>query len=150
MGLKEIAANVLNTVTGGIVGKAVDIIDKMVPDKDLAQQIKERLDTLRQTQGHESDMAEVQLLLGQIAVNTEEAKSASLFVAGWRPFIGWTCGMGIAYAFLIHPLALFIAYVADVDLSKMPPIDVGTLMALVTSMLGVAGMRSYDKKNGAA
>ena len=150
MGVKEIAATVLNTVTGGVLEKVFGIVDKAVSDKDLAAQIKERLETLRTTQSHEDQMAQVQLLLGQIEVNKTEAASPSLFVAGWRPFIGWTCGVGIAYAFIVHPLALFIAYLCHVDLDKMPALDVGTLMSLVLSMLGVATLRTYEKKQGVA
>lgn len=150
MNLTDIASKVLNTVTGGVVDKAMGMIDKLIPDRNLAAQVKAQLDTLRLTQEHEAEMAEVQLLLGQIQVNTEEAKSSSLFVAGWRPFIGWTCGAGVAYAYVLHPMALFVAFMFDVDVSRMPALDIGTLLSLVMAMLGVAGLRSLDKKNGVA
>jgi len=83
----------------------------------------------------------------QIAVNTAEASSPSLFVAGWRPFIGWVCGAGLTYQFLLFPFVSWFSAMGHV--SPPPVLDVGTLSSLITGMLGLAGMRSYEKMNNA-
>jgi|CXWL01.1.fsa_nt_gi hypothetical protein len=85
---------------------------------------------------------------GQIELNKEEAKSASLFVAGWRPFIGWCGGLGIAYQFLIRPLVDAISYLIDPNFSALPSADLNELIGLVSAMLGVAGLRSWEKIKG--
>lgn len=82
---------------------------------------------------------------GQIEVNKVEAAHKNVFVAGWRPFIGWVCGIGILYAFLLHPLFTWVAAVAG--LAIVPPmVDPTTLYNLVIAMLGMAGLRTYEKQ----
>jgi hypothetical protein len=81
----------------------------------------------------------------QGVVNAEEAKSPSFFVAGWRPFIGWVCGGGLTYQFIAFP---FIAWACGMAKVATPPqLDLGTLMSLLTGMLGLATVRSYEKFN---
>lgn len=106
--------------------------------------------------GQKGDLAEltarVQLLSGQNDVNLQEAKHKSIFVAGWRPFIGWVCGFGLAYNFLVYQFLLWMWAIAvlfsDSEVTAMPPpaLDIQELIALVLGMLGLAGHRSYDKK----
>jgi len=150
MGASAIFTSIANALTGGVVDKALDMVDKLIPDKTKANELKMQLETLRVTQDHELEMAENQLAQAQIEVNKAEATNPSIFVSGWRPFIGWVCGTGIAYAFIIHPMALFAASFTTVDLSRMPSLDVGTLMSLVLSMLGIAGLRTVEKTQGVA
>lgn len=80
----------------------------------------------------------------QAETNTEEAKSSNLFVAGWRPFIGWVCGIGIAWAFVIKPFADWILSVYKPEVHT-PELAIGELVALLTSMLGFGGLRSWEK-----
>lgn len=101
---------------------------------------------------------------GQISINKIEAAHKSLFVAGWRPFIGWVCGVAIAYAFVGQPLIEWGVAIANVttdviavdadgiktitqELVKTPNIDSDTLYQLVLAMLGMATLRTYEKKN---
>ena len=81
----------------------------------------------------------------QVEINTAEAKSKSLFVAGWRPFIGWMCGIALAYAFIGQPFlnSLFSLFGADWHVGN---IDTGTIYNLVVAMLGLAGLRTYEKQ----
>lgn len=89
----------------------------------------------------------IKLDLAQIEVNLQEAKSERIFVAGWRPFIGWICGTGIGYHFLLRPI--FNGLVAIFGGSaEFPALEIQDLIALVVTMLGSASLRSYDKKNG--
>ncbi len=100
---------------------------------------------------------------GQMAINTEEARHGSIFVAGWRPFIGWIGGVALAYQFVLYPLLIWVFAVAQAknwlpcNLEGMiavegkcgfgpPPVfDSGPLFAIVTGMLGIGGLRTYDK-----
>ena len=86
-------------------------------------------------------MAEV-----QTKINVAEATHRSVFVAGWRPFVGWVCGFGLLYAVLLEPLLRFIFTVNGWD-STFPIIDTTITMQVLFGMLGLAGFRSYEKKN---
>lgn len=118
-----------------LVGKA---IDKIFPDKTEAEKIKFQLST-------QEAQLEFQLVLGQLQTNAEEAKSLSTFVAGWRPFIGWVCGAGFAWEYVVGP---FLVWTLEVfgTVTTLPSLDASELMTILLGMLGLAGMRSYDKK----
>lgn len=92
----------------------------------------------------------IKLQLAQIAVNTEEAKHASLFVAGWRPFVGWTCGVSLAYVGLVEPLLRFVATVGFGYGGQYPVVDTNLTMQVLVGLLGIGALRSLDKKNGVA
>ena len=83
---------------------------------------------------------------GQIKINEVEAAHKNLFVAGWRPFIGWTCGVAIAYAFVGQPIIEWIIALNGLDIES-PKLNVDTLYQLVLAMLGMATLRTYEKKN---
>ncbi len=85
---------------------------------------------------------EADILLAQAKIGEAEARSTSLFIAGWRPFLGWTCGVGIAIAFVVQPVVQWFVE------RELPVLDIGQLIALVVSMLGIAAYRTYEKANG--
>jgi len=90
--------------------------------------------------------------LAQIAVNMKEADSEHLFVSGWRPAVGWTCVAAFAYAFVLQPFAAFVALVAGADqamLDALPDLDLGAMMPVLLGMLGLGGLRTYEKSKGA-
>ena len=131
-------------------------IEKIWPDPTKRAEELRKLEELRQT----GDLAElnthVQLMLGQLEVNKVEAAHASVFVAGWRPFIGWVGGFSLAYAGIIHPLLAWVftllkaLEVIPAAVVLPPYIESGLLGTIVTGMLGIGGMRSFDKKNNTA
>ena len=83
----------------------------------------------------------------QVEINKIEAGSKSLFVAGWRPFIGWTCGIGLAWNFVAHPILTWILKFANT--TAMPPkLDASDIYPIVIGMLGLGAYRSYEKKQG--
>lgn len=84
----------------------------------------------------------------QAMANIEEAKHRSVFVAGWRPAIGWICATGLAYHFLIYPFAGLIATFVDPNVSLPQLVSVGELMTLVLSLLGLGGLRTFEKTSG--
>lgn len=88
-----------------------------------------------------------QQAIAQAATNTAEAGSKNFFVAGWRPWIGWVCGAGLATQFIIGPFATWIASLAKHPI-QFPSLDMGTLLTLLLGMLGLGGMRTYEKVQG--
>lgn len=91
--------------------------------------------------------AALALVQGQLDTNKAEAASPSIFVAGWRPFVGWVCGTGFGVQFVIGPLAEWGSGLLGHPV-KFPPMDLGTMMPLLLGMLGLGGMRSAEKING--
>jgi hypothetical protein len=87
--------------------------------------------------------------LAQIAVNQEEAKSSSLFVSGWRPYVGWVCGNALAYVAILEPIARFVATLNGYH-GPFPIIDTTITMQVLLGLLGLGYLRSQDKKNGVA
>ena len=83
------------------------------------------------------------MLFRSLEINKEEAKSASLFVAGWRPAVGWCCSLALAYQFLVRPISTGFGH-------EMPAIDVEALSTLLFALLGVAGLRTVEKIKGIA
>lgn len=83
----------------------------------------------------------------QAAVNQAEASSGSIFVAGWRPFIGWVCGAAFAYKFVFQPFLIFIlvACGSTFDVKQLPVLDWSEMSSVLLGMLGLAGMRSFEK-----
>jgi hypothetical protein len=91
-----------------------------------------------------AEQRENELMLGQIQVNQTEAQHSNIFVAGWRPFVGWASGLSVAYIFLVRPLLTQIFGV------PMPDLEIVELMMLLGAMLGIGGMRTAEKFRGLA
>lgn len=116
------------------------LLDKVIPDKDARE--KAQLELIKASQDQE-----FQLALAQIKVNEEEAKSDSLFKSGWRPSIGWTCSV----AFILHFVAFPIINFVIVGLGYKEVVisfDMATLMTVLGGLLGIGGLRTYEKIKG--
>lgn len=87
--------------------------------------------------------------MAQIAINTEEAKSANSFVSSWRPAVGWVCCLGLLYVSFLLPAASFIAKVNGYT-GTFPEVDTSITMQILFAMLGLSGLRSYEKLKGVA
>jgi hypothetical protein len=135
----------LGSILKELISPVTNIIEEVVVDKDKVREIKLEMEKL----ADKADERYHTELMGQIEVNKVEAQHASIFVAGWRPFIGWTSGAGLAYSFVLAPFVEFVARAFGYT-QEMPMPDASQLMVLVTSMLGVGAMRSYDKAKGTA
>lgn len=83
----------------------------------------------------------------QTDINLEEAKNPNLFVAGWRPFIGWICGIGVFYHFIGFSLMEWFIKVFNFDITS-PKLDTEGLMSLVIALLGMGGLRTFEKIRG--
>ena len=127
---------ILGLIAGPLLDMAGKVLDRVIPDKAAAERAKLELAAIAQTQ-------EFQLALEQIKVNVEEAKHPSIFIAGWRPFIGWTCGFAFVYSYLLLPFLMFLAYLFGspetiAQLTKLPTLDLGAMLPVLLGMLGLA------------
>ena len=128
----------LASLVGPIVNKFVD----RIPDGNERARAKESLE-------RELVDAANSVMLAQTEINKAEAAHKSIFVAGWRPFIGWVCGVGIAWSMVVQPVAQW-AMIAWGDGTELPTIDTSYLMELVTARLGMSGLRTFEKMKGVA
>jgi hypothetical protein len=85
--------------------------------------------------------------IAQLQLNTVEAQSRSLFVAGWRPAIGWACAFALVYQFIAHPLLTWVFIWWKIPVPPLPSLD-AFLWEIMFGMLGIAGLRSFDKVKG--
>lgn len=115
------------------------LIDRLIPDPE--KKAAAELELLKLSQ--EGDLKKI---LGQLEVNAREAAHPSIFVAGWRPFVGWTCGIGLFYQAVLHNLLNWVAVMYA--LPTLPAIDSELLIYVLGAMLGIAGLRTYEKKSG--
>ena len=126
---------------GKLIGPVTGLLDKFIEDKDQKAALAHELATMADK--HAQDLA-----LAQIGVNEAEASSGSLFKGGWRPFIGWVCGSAFAYHYVIQPVIIFGVTVAGVDIPELPQFDMSSLMTVMMGMLGLGGLRTYEKQKG--
>ena len=115
------------------------ILDKIFPNAEDAAKAKLELLKLEQEGA-----------LKQIEINKTEASHSSIFVAGWRPFLGWSCGLIFTYNFLIQPLLLFILASTGNPVVDLPKLESGEVMTVLLGMLGLGGMRTFEKIKGVA
>lgn len=133
---------------GSVLDFGSKIIDKIWPDPAKAAEAKLALFTAQQA-GEFKEMDQIfELAKGQIGVNTEEAKSTNWFVAAWRPFVGWVCGVGLAYVAIVEPVARFVASVWFGYVGEFPVIDTSLTMQVLLGMLGLGAMRTFEKHGG--
>ena len=123
------------------------ILDKILPDPQQAADAK--IKVLEMAQRGELAVldAEVKLAMGQLEVNKIEA-GTDIFRGGWRPATGWACVFGLVYQFLLQPILPWVVALFGVTVPPLPAIDNETLMVLLTGMLGLGGMRSFEKIRG--
>ena len=126
---------------GSLVGPVTGLLDKFIEDKDQKAKLAHEIATLAEKQAHEAAMA-------QVEVNKAEAQHRSIFVAGWRPFIGWTCGVALAYHFVLAPIIIFATTYMGVQVPDLPEFDMNSLMTVLLGMLGLGGLRTYEKSKG--
>lgn len=125
-----------------IIGTILDAIkgplDKLIPDKNARKKFD-----------HELEMEMLRAGLAQMEINKTEARHPSIFVAGWRPFVGWICGLSLAWHFLGYDIANWLR-LAFFPAAPAPPALNGTetLVTVLMSMLGLGGLRTVEKLKG--
>ncbi|MFA6283839.1 MAG: holin family protein, partial [Desulfurivibrionaceae bacterium] len=129
------------------VGSIIEGVGKVADD--LFTSDEERLKIALQEKGMETE-----LIKGQLDINKTEAQHSSIFVAGWRPFIGWVGGIALAYQFILYPLMTWLWALLQAKnwvpttLSPPPVLAPEELWVILSGMLGIAGLRSFDKVKG--
>tara|TARA_R110001606_G_scaffold158061_1_gene301626 strand:+ start:618 stop:995 length:378 start_codon:yes stop_codon:yes gene_type:complete len=118
------------SIISSLIGPATEIVGKFVQDKDKAAQLAHDISTMADRHAQEA-------MLAQIAVNTAEAKG-NWFQASWRPLCGYVCVLGLMVNFLISPICAGFGF-------NIPQADMSVMMPVLTGMLGLAGMRSYER-----
>ena len=124
-----------------LISPVADLLNKFVPDQTEKLKLAHEIATLAEKQAHAIAMA-------QIEVNKVEAASNSIFKSGWRPFIGWTCGVAFAYHFVLQPLLIFVMTYAGHPVPELPEFDMASLMTVLGGLLGLGGLRTFEKYKG--
>jgi len=130
------------SLVASLVGPVTGLLDKFIEDKDQKAMLAHKISTM--SEEHHQD-----LMKAQIEVNKVEAASSNLFVSGWRPFIGWTCGLGMFGNFITIPFSNFVLALIGIDI-VIPLVPLETMMPVLMGMLGLGAMRSYEKVNSVA
>ena len=125
-------------IADSVIGVAGKVLDKFVEDKDLKKKLE-----------HELQTQMVSLDLAQAQANIEQAKHPSIFVSGSRPAIMWICALGLLTQFFLMPIAEWATSIWMPDVI-LPELNTGELMTLTLSLLGLGGMRSFEKSKGVA
>ena len=126
-----------------LIQPVAGLLDKFIADKDQAAALAHEIATMSERHAQE-------VVLAQIEVNKAEAASGSIFVGGWRPFVGWTCGVALAYHFVGQPVIMFAVAMLGLDLPTLPEFDMASLLTVLMGMLGLGGLRTFEKFKGVA
>jgi len=124
-----------------LIGPATELIGKFVEDKDKKNELAHQIATMAERHA-------LELAKGQMAINAEEAKSKNIFIAGWRPCTGWVCSIALMVHFLIIPIADVVTAYMGYQPVPYPAFDMDTLMTVLLGMLGLGGLRTYEKQKG--
>ena len=130
----------------GLFSLGESLINRFFPDESQRTEQMIRLKELEQKGNLAELNAFVIGLQGQLNINAKEAEHKSIFVAGWRPFVGWVGGLGLAYISILEPIMRFIASMSGYT-GEFPEIDTTITLQVLMGMLGIGVMRSFDKKN---
>lgn len=132
-------------IISGLFNAATSLIERFFPDPEKKAAAHLELLKMQQNGDLAQLAAETDLAKLQVQVNIEEAKSTNWFVAGWRPAAGWVGALSLAYVALLEPLARFAARVVFGYDGGFPVIDTTLTMQVLLGMLGLGGLRSFEK-----
>jgi|TARA_A100001391_G_C4865154_1_gene223686 hypothetical protein len=124
-----------------LVGPVSSLLDKFVEDKDQKAKLAHEIATMSEKFSQERALANIEL-------NKAEAASGSLWKGGWRPAVGWCCAISFFYHFILKDLIIFGCAIAGVVVPDLPEFDMGTLLTVLGGMLGIGGLRTYEKQKG--
>jgi len=124
-----------------LIGPVTGLLDKFIPDADERNRLAHEIATMSERHAHE-------LAKGQIEINKAEATHKSIFVAGWRPATGWVCSVALAWHFVGQPLAVFVIAYTGLEAPPLPAFDMDSLLTVLLGMLGLGGLRTFEKTKG--
>ena len=128
-------------ILGPIFELGKDLIDRFIPNKDEARKAEMAFAVM-------AAEGELKQIIAQLEVNAKEAMHPTIFVAGWRPFFGWAGGVGFIYAVMLQPLLAWYSTIHEIPVP--PELNLDLLWVVVTGMLGIGGLRTYEKHTGVA
>ncbi len=135
-------------ILGLLLPSISGILNKLIPDATARQQAQDEITKALIGQQAAVEQAIAEAARVQAQVNLKEAESPSVFVAGWRPAVGWTCCLGCFYGFIAQPMFTWISAMFSGPIA--PALDMPTLLGLLTGMLGMGGMRTLETVQGVA
>lgn len=124
-----------------LIAPVAGLLDKFIEDKDQKAQLAHDIATMAERHMHEANM-------GQIEINKAEAQHRSMFVAGWRPFLGWGLSFAMLWHFVLAPVTIFGFAYAGMPAPDLPVFDMDSLMTVLLGMLGLGGLRTVEKLKG--
>ena len=116
------------------------VLDRLIPDNNAKEKVKQEIEKTLIANA-------TQISLAQAETNKIEASHRSVFVSGWRPFLGWCSGFGFAWVFVVSPVAQWVLALQGINL-VLPQLQTDVLMELTLAMLGLAGLRTWEKSKG--
>ena len=128
------------TLLPGLLPIVGDVLDRFFPNKEARAQAQREIEERLTNHLANIDLAQIQ-------VNQQEAAHRNLFVAGWRPFVGWSCGLALFYTYLAQPVITFVL-MQQGQYVDLPPVYLGAMMPVLLGMLGLGGLRSWEKARG--
>lgn len=131
----------INALLPAILPAVTDVIGRFLPeDKQKKAEAERQIEASLLEHLAKIDVA-------QLGINKQEAAHRSVFVAGWRPFIGWTCGIALAYNYVLQPILIFVLAQTG-HLVDLPAMDLNEIMPVLMGMLGLGGLRTFEKFKG--
>ena len=124
-----------------LIAPVAGLLDKFIEDKDQKAQLAHDIATMAERHMHEANM-------GQIEINKAEAQHRSMFVAGWRPFLGWGLSFAMLWHFVLAPVTIFGFAYSGMPAPDLPMFDMDSLMTVLLGMLGLGGLRTVEKIKG--
>lgn len=142
------------TGLGSVFDFGSKVLERIFPDPTERLKAQTALAQIKESGELAKLAAETDLLKGQLEINKVEAASTNWLIAGWRPFIGWTCGAAFAYSFVLLPFLEFFVYLwgapeTIAQMAKLPKLDLASMIPVLCAMLGIGGMRTLEKVKGA-
>jgi hypothetical protein len=128
----------IQSLIPSLLPAVTDVIGRFLPEDKEKRAAAER-EIEKQLATH---LAKIDL--AQLEVNKQEAANRNIFVSGWRPFIGWSCGIAMCYAYIIQPITIFVLAQTG-NLVSLPTLDLSEMMPVLLGMLGLGGLRSFEK-----
>lgn len=133
----------ISALISSVLPIAGEVIDRLVPDKNAAGKAKREMEKALVD-------AEAAGVLGNLEINKIEAAHRSVWVSGWRPFCGWVAGSALLYHYVLQPIIVFGLALTETATPELPAFDMQSLMTILMGMLGLSGMRSFEKFKGLA
>ena len=121
-----------------LIGPATKLLGKFIEDKDTKNKLAHEIATMAEKHAQE-------LAKGQLEINKMEAQHRSIFVAGWRPFLGWGLSFAMIWHFVLVPMITFGFAYAGAEVPELPAFDMESLMTVLMGMLGLGGLRTFEK-----